>query len=458
MEVSISFFKRELAHPAITWKVLESHSRHLYDSLERINMKNLKRILTTITLALVALVATQPALASIIRVPSEETTIGAAITSATYGDTILVAAGTYSGTGSHDLDFGGNNIVLMSEDGPEVTIVDGLNTYRIFNAGTSEWRTTRIQGFTFRNGQRQESWGLTGMVKLSSSAWVNFDNMIFEGGAASNGAVMHITGGARGVFTDCIFRNNTATNKGAVYLEQGSGEFNNCLFENNTALEGAALHQSRGSVVANNCTFRNNNGGVIFAYWNSSVNTADCVFQGNTGLAGVAVRLQNASSLTMTNCLVTDNIATNNWTGGVIAADDGGFDLTGCTFANNTCADASNGAVDDRHDNSTITNCVIWGTKVGMGTVRCETVSCSLIFGNEGGDTNPCIDLTANGNFQTDPGFCDPDNRDYRIASNSPCLPAFSGACGLIGATGNGGCTLVATEALNFGSVKAMYR
>ncbi len=421
-------------------------------------MKKLRYILANCALAALFLVTAQTASASIIRVPSEESTIGAAITSSTYGDTIIVAAGTYSGTGSHDLDFASKNLLLKSEDGPEVTILDGSNTYRIFIAQTSEWRTTRIQGFTFRNGQRQESWGLTGMVKLTSSAWINFDNMIFEGGNASNGSAFHITGGARGVFTDCVFRNNTTTNKGAVYVESGSAEFNNCLFENNTATEGAAIQQSRGSVVANNCTFRDNNGGVVFAFWNSGFTATDCVFQNNTGLAGVAVRLQNASSLTMTNCLLTDNVATSNWTGGVIAADDGGFDLTGCTIANNTCADASNGAVDDRHDLSTITNCVIWGTKVGMGTVRCETVSCSLIFANEGGDTNPCIDLAANGNFQTDPGFCDPDNGDYRIASNSPCLPAYSGACGLIGATDNGGCTLVATEELNFGSVKALYR
>ncbi len=421
-------------------------------------MMILRPILANFAMVIIGLVISQSTLAGTIRVPSESSTIAQAIMNSVGGDTIIVAAGTYSGTGSHDLDFAGKNLLLKSEDGPEATILDGSNTYRIYIAQTSEWRTTRIQGFTFRNGQRQESWGLTGMVKLTSSATINFDNMIFEGGNASNGAAIHIKDGARGVFTDCVFRNNTATNKGAVYVEGGSSEFNNCLFEDNTALEGAAIHQSKGSVVANSCTFRNNSGGVIFAFWNSSVNVSDSIFQGNSGLAGVAVRLQNASSLTMTNCLVTDNIATANWTGGVIAADDGGFDLVGCTFANNTCADASNGAVDDRHDGSTITNCVIWGTKVGMGTVRCETVTCSLIFGNEGGDTSPCIDLTANGNLQTDPGFCDPGGGDYRIAGNSPCLPEYSGSCGLIGATENGGCALVATEELNFGSVKAMFR
>jgi len=420
-------------------------------------MTILKKMLTSHALILVALAVAQPTMAGLTRVPSESPSINAAITNSTWGDTILVAAGTYSSTGFHDIDFGGKNMVLMSEDGPEATILDGSNTYRIFHAGTSEWRTTRIQGFTFRNGQRQESWGLTGMVKITSSAWVNFDDMIFEGGAASNGAAVHIKDG-RGVFTNCVFRGNTASNNGAVYVEVGSGQFDNCLFEQNTATEGAAIYTQRGSATVNNGTFQNNTGGTIFAYWNSSITIDDSVFRNITGLTGVIVRLQNSSALTMTNCLVTDNTATANWEGGMVVADDGGFDLVNCTFANNTCADASNGAVDDRHDGSTITNCIIWGTKVGMGTKRCETVTCSLIFGNEGGDVSPCVNLAAGGNLNIDPGFCDPDGGDYRIASNSPCLPAYSGACGLIGATENGGCTLVGIEGLSFGSLKATFR
>jgi hypothetical protein len=454
-----SFFNRELAHPAITWKVLESHSRHLYDSLERINMKNLKRILTTITLVLVALVATQPALAGLIRVPSEINTIGNAIASSSFGDTILVAPGVYSGTGFHDLDFSGNDLYLLSEDGPETTILDGSNTYRIFFSQTRNWGTTVIRGFTFRNGQRLESWGMTGMVRITSGSNINFEDMIFEGGLASNGAAVHVDGAAAS-FTDCIFRNNHATNKGAIFLEQGSSTLENCLFENNTADTnvGAAIYLSRGSAIANNCTFQNNTGGTIYAFDQSGIDLNDCIIRDTTGSLGVVAIMENSSSVDMVNCLVNDNTASTVGAGGALLSSGGNFTLLNCTFANNTLGGTGSSLLTDSWDASTTTNTVIWGTTGGAAMDRCGTVVCSLIFNNDGGDTSACFDSASDGNLSSDPGFCDPDNRDYRIASNSPCLAANSGGCGLIGATESGGCTLVATEALNFGSVKAMYR
>ena len=73
-------------------------------------------------------VAAQPVGAAVITVDVEGgaqfTTILPAIANAAEGDTILVAPGTYTGLGNHDLDFQGKNLVLTSSHGAEQTIID----------------------------------------------------------------------------------------------------------------------------------------------------------------------------------------------------------------------------------------------------------------------------------------------------------------------------------------------
>ena len=60
-------------------------------------------------------------------------------------------------------------------------------------------------------------------------------------------------------------------------------------------------------------------------------------------------------------------------------------------------------------------------------------------------------------NLNADPLFCDPENGDYSLAANSPCLPDFNEWQVLVGALGEG-CAPVALNPQTWARVKAKYR
>ena len=77
----------------------------------------------TFCLAVMAFCLPTLAQAATLTVPAQYTTIRAAINAAQNGDTVLVAAGTYSGPGNRDIDFSGKSLVVTSQAGPSSTII-----------------------------------------------------------------------------------------------------------------------------------------------------------------------------------------------------------------------------------------------------------------------------------------------------------------------------------------------
>ena len=57
-------------------------------------------------------------------VPDSFSTIQLAIVNASSGDTIVVADGTYTGSGNKDIDFYGKSLYLKSQNGYEHTTID----------------------------------------------------------------------------------------------------------------------------------------------------------------------------------------------------------------------------------------------------------------------------------------------------------------------------------------------
>jgi hypothetical protein len=320
------------------------------------------------------------------RVPSQAPTIQAGIDSAAAGDTVLVAAGTYTGTGNRDIEFRGRDAVVRSEAGAAQTILDiqarPRDPYRGFFIGLGETSATVLDGFTIVNGfmgirpekaapggdRRIEHDLSAGGVKCQNARPTLRNLVILNCGSEYTGGGMSIELTAHPIVENCVFQGCRADFGGGVSIETGS-----------------------------NATLR------------------DCVITGNFARRGGGVYA--AAFGTLEGCLLAGNRATE-WGGAVMAAvgsttrfertiswgncgDDGGgeyfMDLD-ATFAF-ACAVVDSAGI--QHDE---TNTITWESGNVFGAPHfCYPLQCSLA---------PVV------------------GGDYTLQAGSPCLPGAS-PCGV---------------------------
>jgi hypothetical protein len=215
------------------------------------------------------------------------------------------------------------------------------------------------------------------------------------------------------------------------------------------------------------------------------------LFVGNralTGAGGAIVQAGNNHRLgrVVSGCWFVDNEAMVE-SGAVLLADDSPVAVEGCVFLRNRAmisAGGGGGAVvrgepatirnNTFHDNSQVAD-------TGGASLRlagtCQLLN-NVFTGSEGSDAvfsivgtvasacnvywdNPLGEVRGFGLDPTDriidPLYCDPDHDDLTVSSLSPCLPANSLGCGVIGALGEG-CGTVSVEPTTWGQIKARFR
>jgi len=236
-----------------------------------------------------------PAFAKTIHVPADSATIQAGIDGTVHGDTVLVTDGIYTGEGNKNLDFLGKAIVVRSENGPEVTVIDCENYGRGFIFQNDEGNDSKLEGFTVLCGCGDYGGGI---LCEGSSPRIN-RCIIKENFAHFGGGIFCLYSHAG--FSQCVISDNRVHTGDAPEAAGGglcsvnsSLSFFNCMIINNQAEASAwppFQHWAWGgglcceSATLTNCTLSRNSasaapGGI---YCQGSTDILNCILWQNSG-------------------------------------------------------------------------------------------------------------------------------------------------------------------------------
>jgi parallel beta-helix repeat protein len=255
-----------------------------------------------------SLIIWSASIARVVHVPGEYGTIQIGINAAVDGDTVLVAAGTYT----EHFSYNGRNILVISESGPENTIIQATHANQaIVSITQNEGNGAVLEGFTIR-----DAYNAAGVYTQDTSPIIAANIFLNNYNIEHGGAVSSF--GGCPILTDNYFEGNTSIDLGggAFFSYQGRSIVIGNVFYRNYAPEhhGGAIHifTSDKSRVHHNLFYQNSclalGGAFLFSvvtngkfYNNTVVDNTDIEAHG----AGVAVWYSD-------NCHVYNNIIVQN--------------------------------------------------------------------------------------------------------------------------------------------------
>jgi hypothetical protein len=198
--------------------------------------------------------------AATIHVPDDYPTIQQAIDAAFEHDTVIVRPNTYV----ENINFKGKAITLMSEQGPEGTIIDGDQASSVVTFDSGEGANSILDGFTITNGFSLSGGG--GIYCQNSSPTIK-NNKITTNFAGYNQPNQSGFGGgmfnvdSNPIVTHCEFSENGAGRGGGMSnFGESSPTVMHCNFIGNNAwwLGGGGMANAKSSTMVSNCAFVEN--------------------------------------------------------------------------------------------------------------------------------------------------------------------------------------------------------
>lgn len=374
-----------------------------------------------ILFALAALMLLLPvtAAAKVINVPADYPTIQDAINAANNGDSVVVAAGTYT----ENINFTGKAITVTSSGGPKTTIIDGNQAGPVATFATSETTASVLNGFTLENGTSTFNSGYDGGGVYISGASPTITKNIIQNNTACNGG-----GGIAVEFGSPVIKGNRIIGNSQSGCSGGIGG-------GGISISGAASAQVIGNEIGSN-TWPGSGAGIsLFAAGTPTI-ANNIVYGNNTeGGAGGGIAMVNDSAAIVVQNLFFANMAAEG-TGIYFLVPEG---ASPPVFVNNTVI-AGTGATEGTavfaggfDDQVQFYNNVLLGMS-GENAVYCDstydpnpptfTNNDAYAAGGSGLQGTCLSQATENGNISANPKFVSPGEHNYQLQAGSPAINA----------------------------------
>jgi len=423
------------------------------------------RTMTAFVCAVLVLGLSVCARSTVWPVPSPECpTIQAGIDSAAAGDTVLVADGTYTGAGNTGIDFLGKGILVTSENGPEVTIIDCEESGTGVRFQSGEDSTSVLRGFTIRNGNEI---GGAGINCGGSSPRIELN--IISGNHSDLGAGIYCSGSSPIIENNTIAVNtaeyegggiacysgsspriagNTMTsnvvpegNGAAIYCEASSPTIiGNIITSGSAAGYGGAIYCDGSAPAIEGNTIIGNwsmisGGGIACLHESSPMIKSNSISENHADWGGAIYCRSSSPS-------IEDNAIAENegWSvgGGIVCHDQSSPVISGNTITGNGSW-GGGGIYCDLNAAPSVANCIIWGDSadIGQEIFLQSSSSISVRYSDvEGGSLGVYVVLGCTlywdeGNIDEDPLFVTGPLGDYYLSQiaagqgeDSPCVDA----------------------------------
>ncbi|MBT3231719.1 MAG: T9SS type A sorting domain-containing protein [Calditrichaeota bacterium] len=210
------------------------------------------------------------------------------------------------------------------------------------------------------------------------------------------------------IISGFTIRNGSARFGGGIYCHNSNPQLIDVIISGNTAID---------------------NGGGIYCLDNSSPTLTNVNISNNTAAKGGGIFMYYESCPALTSVSIKGNIASNQG-GGIFCNDGCDAVLTHVTISGNAAENGGGGLVLHERSEPVIINSIFWDNEpqecyfTENGNPNILTISYSDFEGGQDGIiTNNNGEVGwREGNINADPMFVDPENGDFNLSGDSPCI------------------------------------